>query len=91
MEKFDYKKILVNGNEYECVRSKNGRIHLVYVENSVKWSYSFDDTMHERFLSKVSYFVTPEQMILEVKTIEFIDFETGFIHFTGRIKFDTAL
>jgi hypothetical protein len=92
MEKFDYKKVLVSGNEYECACTKNGRVSLFYNENGIKHMYSFDDTMHNGFLSKVSYFVSHEQMlILEVVSIDFINLKTGYTHFTGRIKFGKVL
>ena len=91
MEKFDYRNVLVSGNEYECSRSKNGRVHLVYVENGISRLYSFDETMHNDFLSKASYFVTPEQMILEVVSIDFINYKTGYVHFTGRVKFGEVI
>ena len=91
MEKFDYRKVLVSGNEYECARTKNGRIYLFYVENGIKHMYAFDDTMHDDFLSKVSYFVTPERIILEVRSIDFVNCKTGHIYFTGRIKFGDVI
>ena len=91
MEKFDYRKVLVSGNEYECARTENGRIYLFYVENGIKHMCTFDDTMHGGFLSKVSYFVTPERIILEVVSIDFVNCETGHISFTGRIKFDEVI
>lgn len=91
MKEFDYRKVLVNGDVYECARTKNGRIHLFYVENGIKHMFSFDDTTHVAFLSKVSYFVTHERMILEVKSIDFINYETGYTFFTGRIKFDEVI
>jgi len=90
MEKFDYKKVLVNGNEYECARDINGKVHLFYVENGIKHVYTFDDRMHE-VLSKASYFVTPEQIILEVVSIDFVNYKTGYICFTGRVKFGEVI
>ena len=90
MEKFDYRKVLVSGNEYECGRTKNGRVHLFYIENGMKHMFSFDDTLHVDFLSKVLCFVTHERMILEVKSIDFINYKTGYTYFTGIIKFDTV-
>lgn len=92
MEKFDYKKVLVNGNEYECTTQKNGRVSLFYTENGIKHMYTFNDTMHNGFLSKVSYFVSQEQMmVLEVVSIDFVNCKTGYIHFTGRVKFGKVL
>ena len=91
MKKFDYKKVLVSGNEYECTRILNGRVYLFYVENGIKHAYTFDDTMHDGFLSKTSYFVTPDQMTLEVRTIDFVNYITGYTHFTGRIKFGDVI
>lgn len=90
MEKFDYRKVLVSGNEYECSRDLNGKVHLFYLENGIKHMYTFDDRMHE-VLSKASYFVTPEQIILEVVTIDFVNYKTGYINFTVRVKFGKAL
>jgi len=91
MEKFDYRKVLVSGNEYDCARTIYGKVFLFYSENGIKHMYTFDDTMHEGFLSKVSYFVTPEQMILEVVSINCVDYKTGYTHFTGRVKFGKVL
>lgn len=91
MEKFDYRKVLVSGNEYECVRSKNGRISLFYDEKGIKRMYAFDDIMHEWCLSKQSHFVTPGQMILEVTSIDFINFDAGYVHFSGRVKFGEVI
>jgi hypothetical protein len=91
MEKFDYRKVLVSGNEYECARTKTGRIYLFYVENGIKHMYAFDDTMHEDFLSKASYFVTPGQIILEVVSIDFVNYKTGYTCFTVRAKFGKAI
>lgn len=91
MEKFDYRKVLVSGNEYECSRTKTGRIHLFYVENGIKHMYVFDDTMHESCISKQSYFVTPELIILEITSIDFINYKTGYTFFTGRVKFGKVI
>ena len=91
MEKFDYRKVLVNGNEYECTRMLNGRIRINYNENGIRHMYTFDDTMHDGFLSKVSYFVTPEQMILEVVSIDFVNYICGYTTFTGRVKFGNVI
>ena len=74
MKKFDYRNVLVNGNEYECARTISGKVYLFYVENG----YIFDDTMHDGFLSKTSYFVTPDQ-IFEVRTIDFVNYNR--LHF----------
>jgi len=90
MEKFDYRKVLVSGNEYECARNENGRIYLFYIENGIKHMYTFDDKMHE-VLSKSSYFVTPEQIILEVVTIDFVNYKTGYTCFTVRAKFGKVI
>jgi hypothetical protein len=87
MEKFDYKKVLKNGKVYECMRSKNGRICLFYDEKGIKRMYAFDDIMHEWCLSKQSHFITPEQIILEVTSIDFINFDAGYVYFSGRVKF----
>lgn len=87
MEKFDYRKVLVNGKEYECARTKTGRVYLFYYENGIEKVYVFDDTMRDRCLSKGSYFVTPCNMILEARTIDFVDFETRYTTFTARIQF----
>lgn len=87
MEKFDYRKVLVNGKKYECARTKTGMVYLFYYENDMKKVYVFDDTMRDRCLSKGSYFQTPCNMFLEVITIDFVNFETGYTTFTGRIQF----
>jgi hypothetical protein len=87
MENKDLRKVLENGKEYECSRTKDGCVFLKYYENGVINIYAFDDTMHDGVLSKASYFETPDKIILEIISINFIYFETGSISFTARIHF----
>lgn len=86
MEKFDYRKILESGKEYECGISKNGVVDIFHIVNGFTHMCTFNDTFHNDYLSYKSFFVLPEQIILEVKNINYINFKTGYVFFTGRIK-----
>ena len=90
MKKFDYRKVLVSGKEYECACTKNGRVHLIYVQNGTKHLYAFEDTMNEVFISKASFYVTG-QIIVEVVAINYVDLGTGYVSFTGRVKFGNVI
>lgn len=88
MEKYNYRNVLVSGNEYECCYDKSGQVRLFYFDQGIKEMFTFDDSLHDRCLSRMSYFVTPCQMRLEVTSIDFVNFETGFMCFIGRIIFE---
>jgi hypothetical protein len=88
MKKIDYRKVLVNGKEYECECDKNGQIYLYYNNNGNEEMLTFDNTEHEGYLSKGSRFQTPDNISIEVININFVFFQTGDTNFTGKIIFE---